>query len=371
VGAEVRGFDARQYVRPRKSLKVMSTEIQMAFAAAQMAVEDARLATEQLDPTRLGVVFGSEMFYGDIPELGDLYAACMVNGQYDHARFGPSIAAHLFPLWMLKYLPNMAACHIGIAHNAQGPNNTIVLGEVSSALALIEAASVIQRDLADVVIVGGTGTRLSMTNLMYRGAVEVSRREEDPQRAARPFDADRDGMVNGEGAGGLVLESLLHARRRGAPVLARLLGWASGFGEPGEGNQLRKRAVAEVIEQAIERAGIDRRQVDHVHAQGLSTREDDAVEAQGICRALGEVPVTASSSYYGHLGAAGGAVQLITATLSVEHGVVPATANFSRPDPECPVQVVHGAARSRRAPAVVVVNAARTGQATAVVLGLP
>ena len=198
-GAQLKDFDAKQYVKPRKALKVMCREIQTACSAAALAVDDAGLNAAETDPDRKGAVFGSQMLYGDINDFNDLFRGSTQDGEFSFYQFGQTFPSRMYPLWMLKNLPNMAACHIAIAQDARGPNNTIVLGEAGSLLALDEAARVIQRDAADVMIVGGTGTRIEITGWIYRGVLNLSQRNDDPAGASRPFDADRDGMVNGEG----------------------------------------------------------------------------------------------------------------------------------------------------------------------------
>ena len=163
-GGELKDFDARSYVKPRKAIKLMCREIQSAFAAASLAVEDAQLDANATNPDRFGVTFGSEMMYGSPDELALLFQNS-ARGECDMALFGERFTQDLFPLWMLSYLPNMAACHIAIGQQAFGANNTIVQGDASSLLAMIEAVSVIRRGWCDVMICGGTGTRL---NVIYR-----------------------------------------------------------------------------------------------------------------------------------------------------------------------------------------------------------
>ena len=133
-GAEVVGFEPKKYVKPRKSLKVMCREVQMGFSAAALAVQDAELDTAALNPDRLGVVYGSEMLYCELESLSDLFGECQVDGDYQFELFGELAQARMYPLWMLKYLPNMTACHVGIAYDGRGPNNTIVNGDASNLL---------------------------------------------------------------------------------------------------------------------------------------------------------------------------------------------------------------------------------------------
>ena len=367
-GGQIPDFDPRQYVRPRKSLKVMSREIQLGFAAADLAVTEAGLGPGTVEPERFGVVFGSDMIYAELEDLEQTYRRSARDGQFDFLLWSEAIHEELHPLWLLKHLPNMAASHIAIAHDARGPNNSIVLGDVSSLLAIAEAASVIRRGWADVMLAGGTGCRLHPSALVARGDSLLSHRADDFQAACRPFDRDRDGLVNGEGAGTIVLEAREHAERRGATIRGELLATASRC-EPGAHHRgLSGRSLRQAIQSACDAAGLEAGAVGHVNAHGVSTVEMDRVEAGAIAAELGDVPVTAPKSSFGHLGAGGGTVELVASLLGLERGLVPATLNYQTPDPECPVNVVHGTPLADRPPTAVKVNLSTTGQAVAVVV---
>jgi 3-oxoacyl-[acyl-carrier-protein] synthase II len=183
--------------------------------------------------------------------------------------------------------------------------------------------------------------------MAYRGDSDLSHRNDQPACASRPFDAGRDGLVNGEGAAAFVLESRQHAQRRGAPILARVLSSASAH-EPLQVNQLLQpqplagSAVRRVLIESLRRAGLEAADIGHVNAHGLSTIADDRYEAQAIHAVLGDVPVTAPKSFFGHLGAGGGAVELAASILGLNAGEIPATLNYGQPDPACPVNVIHG-----------------------------
>ncbi len=246
-GGEVIDFDPKNYVRQRKSLKVMSRDIQLAFAAAEMACTQARHHENPINPERLGIVFGDDMIPCELSELVPAYRSCIIDGCFDYKRWGEASMAEIFPLWMLKYLPNMPACHIGIAQDARGPNNTLTLGDVSSLSAATEAVRVIERGAADAMIVGGAGSRIHPTMLFRGGLFELSRRSDDPAGASRPFDATRDGMVNGEGAGAFVFEGAEHARARGAAPLARILGYCAAFEPAANGRSLQGVAIRQAI----------------------------------------------------------------------------------------------------------------------------
>lgn len=371
LGAEVDHFEPQQFVRPRKALKVMSRDIQLAFAAADLAATQAGLDGSHIDPDRLGIVFGADLIAAELDEMINAYRACMVDGQFDFQRWGQRAMAELFPLWMLKYLPNMPACHIGIARDARGPNNSLTLAEVSSLAALTEAVRIIERGQADAMIAGGTSSRNHPTIWVRRGAYQLSQRIDEPAAACRPFDADRDGMVHGEGAGAFVLESREHAEARGAKILARILAFSHAFEPHRPGQPLQGVAIRAAIRQALDRAGLRPSDLGHVNADGLSTTLDDQVEAQAIRETLGDVPVTAPKSFFGNLSAGTGAVEMAASVLALEKGAIPPTLNYVRPDPACPVNVVHGKPAPLGNPVALVVNHSRVGQSVAVVIAAP
>jgi 3-oxoacyl-[acyl-carrier-protein] synthase II len=375
IGGEVRDFDPRRYVRPRKSLKVMSREIQFAYTAADLAMTDAGLApgqgaASQCDPDRLGVVFGSDMIYCEIDEMIEAFRTCLPDGRFDFSRWGPQAMPQIYPLWLLKYLPNMPACHVAIANDARGPCNAPTLGDASSLAALAEGFRLIERGAADCVIVGGTGCRLHPTCLTFRSNQWYSTWQGAPEEASRPFDQERCGQVPGEGAGALILESEEHARARGAKALARVLAAVSRYEpvhneRPPEGIAIRASIAA-----ALGEARMAPTEVGHVGAHGYGTIPHDRAEAHAIRDMLGDVPVTAPKSYFGNLGAGSGAVEMAASILALNSGRVPATLNFEHPDSECPLNVVQNGTTSRASTALVL-SQATTGQALAVVLAAP
>ena len=367
-GGQISNFDPKLYVRPRKSLKVMSREIQFGFAAADLAMIDASLPFGAVDPDRFGVVFGNDMIYGDLEDLESTYRRACRNQSFDFPLWAGAIHEELHPLWLLKHLPNMTASHIAIAHDARGPNNSIVLGDVSGLLAVAEAASVIERGWADVMLAGGTGCRLHPTALVARGNALLSHRTDDFRRASRPFDRDRDGLVNGEGAGVIVLESRGHAQRRGARIRGRLLATASRCEPLARRNGLSGSSLRLAIRCVLDKARLTQGDVGHVNAHGVSTIDIDRIEAVAIAAELGDTPVTAPKSAFGHLGAGGGVVELAASILGMEAGVVPMTLNYETPDPLCPINVVHGEALAGRPGTAIAVNVCSTGQAAAIAI---
>jgi 3-oxoacyl-[acyl-carrier-protein] synthase II len=370
IAGEIPDFDARQYVdkKDRRGLKVMARTIQLAVAAAQCALNDGAVDKSKLDPTRFGVEFGSGLIASELPEMVDAakVSANCAPGVVDLEKWGEQGIPAIQPLWMLKYLPNMLACHVSILHDAQGPNNSITESDVAGVLALGEAYRILTRDGADFFLVGGAESKINPLSMVRQCLFEaLSRRNEAPQQACRPFDRGRDGLVLGEGAAVFALEDLEHARRRGARVYAEVVGFGSAFDRRQNGEGL-----ARAVQAALADAGIGADEVDHVNAHGLSTRAADAAEARGLARVFGNrrVPVLAVKSYLGNAGAAGGPLELAASVLGLHHGAVPATLNYEQADPECPVNVVAGAPQPVSRPYVVKVGFTQMGQCAAVVI---
>jgi 3-oxoacyl-[acyl-carrier-protein] synthase II len=368
VGAEVKDFDARAYVKHRKSLKVMSRDAQLGVAASVLACRDAHIEEGGIDPERFGVVLGADRICSAIQESVGPYRASLVDGRFDFSRWPTAGMAAAYPLDFLKVLPNMIASHVSIVHDARGPNNTIHHADVSSLLALIEAVHVIQRGMADVMITGGASSLVTPFDWLLHCTVrELSRRQANPAELMRPFDADRDGQVRGEGAAMFILENRRHAEARGASILASVRGCGSSS-EPRNGAAIEGAGLERAIRAALRESGIGPRMLGHVNAHGLSTVDDDPVEARVLQACVPNVPVTAPKSFFGNLGAAGGAMELAASVLSFHDGRVPATLNYHRPDPACPVEVIHDRPLTGARPAALAINWTRIGQAAAVIV---
>jgi len=357
----------KKHVRARKNLKVMSRDIQLGFAAADQACLDAGTDQQPLDPERTGVVFGADMIALELDELVSSYKTCTPDGRFLFDRWGEGMKS-LYPLWMLKYLPNMSACHVGIMQDLRGPNNTMVLGEVASLAAITEAVRVIERGMADIMLAGGVGCKVQPMVWVHQQALPFSNRGDEPARACRPFDRDRDGIVNGEGAATFVLQSRESAASRGAKPLARILAFATAFEPCRNGLTLQGNSIRSALRQVLSRAGLKPSDIGHVNAHGMSTIPDDRIEAQAIADVLGDVPVTAPKSYFGDLGAGSGAVEMAASVLALQHGQVPPTLNYENPDPECPVNVVHGEPIPEDKGVCLVMNHSRFGQAVVIAL---
>lgn len=368
IGGEVRGFNPKDYIVQRKTLKVMARDSQIGIAASVLACQDAGIAPGKVDPERFGVVLGADRICGSLEDSEAPYRKCIQQGQFDFRLWGTEGMANSFPLSFLKVLPNMIASHVSIVQDARGPNNTIHQGDVSGLQAIVEAARVIQRGAADVMIAGGASSRATPLDWAIHCVVgRLSRRNDDPATVLRPFDADRSGEVYGEGAAVFVLESRRHAEARHARVLARLLGLGVAceayHGRAVQGIGLRRAMALALKEARLSPAGIG-----HVNAHGMSTLADDPVEAHAIRDVAPNVPVTAPRSYFGNLGAAAGAMELAASVFSFASGLVPKTLNYQRPDPECPVPVIREEHLTASRPSALAVNWTRIGQAAAIVL---
>jgi 3-oxoacyl-[acyl-carrier-protein] synthase II len=372
IAGEVPDFDAKKFLSKenRKSLRMMARTIQLAVACAELALADGAVDKSKLDPTRFGIEFGAGLIASELPDLADAarVSANCKPGVVDLEKWGDQGIPAIQPLWMLKYLPNMLACHVAIFHNAQGPNNSITESDVASLLALGEAFRILMRDQGDFFLVGGAESKLNPLSLVRQCLFEpLSRRNDAPEKACRPFDRDRDGLVVGEGAGVLVVEELEHAKRRGARIWAEVLGFGAAFDRKRNGDGL-----ARAIRAAMQDAGVGPDDLDHVNAHGLGTRGADLLEARALRATLGDrkepIPVFAPKSYFGNLGASGGVVELIASLIGLSHGMVPGTLNCESPDPECGLRVPLGPPRPMSRPCFLKVNFTEPGQCGAVVL---
>ncbi|TWU32804.1 beta-ketoacyl-[acyl-carrier-protein] synthase family protein [Novipirellula artificiosorum] len=344
IGAPVIGFDAKRFVKPRKAIKVMCREIQLSFAASMMAVDDAGLSGDlpassdgPIRPDQIGTVFGSEMLFGPPTELVDAFIDCISeNGSVIESQFGAAAMRKVMPLWMLKYLPNMPACHVGIALNAHGPNNTLVLGDTSAPAAMMEAISCIQRGTATWVMSGGCGTRINTTRMNYRNDLPTADVSDPISASSRPYDQASAGVVGGEAAVSFVLESMETARCRGANPLAEVVAMASRFVASG-GMSLAKRsnlnhpsgirgsaqAIELAVGEAIRKANLATADIGFVVSHAMGDPLMDEQERRALERCLPGVPLVTPIGLVGHCGAASGSIEVLVAVVALSRKVVP------------------------------------------------
>ncbi|MDX2198923.1 MAG: beta-ketoacyl-[acyl-carrier-protein] synthase family protein [Phycisphaerae bacterium] len=345
----------------RKAGKIMARDIELAVAAAHFALMDAGLKTKcilergdapgpsNIDSARFGANIGAGLICADLPELAGALASAAPEGTFDIKLWGvPEVEGgrtrmeNLTPLWLLKFLPNMLACHVTIVHDAQGPSNTITCGEASSHLAIGEAFRTIARGVADVCICGGAESKANPMALVRQSLGQrLSKRNDDPARACRPFASDRDGTATSEGGGLVILEELEHAKARGARIYAELVGFgasndASSVGFPTKPHP-EGRGVATAIRKALRDAKINASDIDLIVPMACGTREHDASEARGLAAAFGShlpsASVMAINGGVGNNGAGTGAIDFIAAALAIKNQTLAPSINAEPIDP--------------------------------------
>jgi 3-oxoacyl-[acyl-carrier-protein] synthase II len=256
---------------------------------------------------------------------------------------------------------------VSIVHDARGPSNSIVAGDASGLLALIEAADIVARGHADVMLAGGASSTFAWMDVLWHNGARLSRRVDEPERACRPFDADRDGWVAAEGAAIFVLETRANALARRVKPIAKIAGYGRRYEPSTDSYQPTGRGIQQAILGALEAADAKPDDIGHVNAHGLSTELDDRIEAEAIRETLGDALVTAPKSLHGNIGAGTGAVELAVSLIGLQHGVIPPTLNYDTPDPKCPVNVVTELTPSPT-PSALVLNHRTTGQAVSLLV---
>ncbi|MBT6721626.1 MAG: beta-ketoacyl-[acyl-carrier-protein] synthase family protein [Planctomycetaceae bacterium] len=326
----------------KKGSRLMCREIQMGVASAQHALNDAGLNPEVYNPDRIGIVYGCDYILSHPQEFREgVRASLDDDGGFEFDNWAENGMPNLNPLWLLKYLPNMPASHIGIYNDLRGPSNSLTMREASSNLAIGEAICTIQRGDADLMISGATGTRIHPLRTVYVNRQEVlASNRLEATKASRPFERDREGMVIGEGAGSFVLERLEHALEREAKIYGEIVGFGSSTVINTDFTPQFEQAISNVIEQALNTAGMTADQIGHVNAHGISKIATDRAEARAINAAFGnQKPVVALKSYTGNMGAGSGAVELIGSLEALRKGFLFRTLNYDTPDPECNIYV--------------------------------
>lgn len=336
IAAQVRDFDPSEYIPPREARR-MDPFLQFALVATMQALDQAQLPLDS-EADQIGVIFGTS--------VGGLETILTT-----HETMAKKGARWVSPLSTVSMAPNIAAGTIAIKTGARGPNFCISSACATGTNAIGEAWEIIRRGDAQAMIAGGSEALILPLVLGGFDRVQaLSRRNDEPQKASRPFDAQRDGFVFGEGAGALILEELDSARERGVEILAEIIGYGASSDAyhviaPPEGGSGAALAMA----RALKKAQIEPHEVDYINAHGTATVLNDKAETEAIKDVFGEyayrVPISSIKSMTGHLMGAAGAVEAIVCVKTIEEGIIPPTINYEYPDPDCDLDYVPNEAR--------------------------
>jgi 3-oxoacyl-[acyl-carrier-protein] synthase II len=354
ISAEVRNWDITDIGEDAERWKYRGRHTKFAAGAAKKAVQDSGVLDRQLDPTRFGVYLGSGEGQQDFDCFTKMMAAALDGDKLDVARFTKAGLETLHPVVELEQEPNMPAGHLASMFDAQGPNANCLTACAASSQAIGEAAEIIRRGDADVMLSGGTHSMIHPFGVTgFNLLTALSTRNDEPTKASRPFDRDRDGFVLGEGAAMVILEDLERAKARGAKIYGEVL----GYGSTADAFRITDthpegRGASSCIRMALDDAGLGIDQVHYINAHGTSTAVNDKVESLAIKSVFGDqaykIPVSSTKSMMGHLIAAAGATELIICLKAIENNVLPPTINYDTPDPECDLDYVPNVAREAR-----------------------
>jgi 3-oxoacyl-[acyl-carrier-protein] synthase II len=337
IAGELKGFDPTRYVN-RKEVRRLDDFLIYALAASEMAIADAGLAIVAAEAHRTGVIIGSAI--GGLSTMEKEKEAILLGGPRKMSPFAiPSVLA------------NLAAGHVSIRFGAKGPINCSVTACASGTCSIGDAGRIIAGGHADFMIAGGVDAAVTpMCVAGFNAMRAISKRNDEPEKASRPFDRDRDGFVIGEGCGVVILESLSHAQRRGARIYGELAGYgntsdAFHMAAPPDGHE----GAARCMQVALEDAGMNASDIDYINAHGTSTQMNDAFETEAIKTVFGEharaLAVSSTKSMTGHLLGAAGAIEAIFCLKAIGEGVLPPTINLDYPDPDCDLDYVPHRAR--------------------------
>ena len=351
ISAEVRDWDVSQAGLDPEVWKLRGRHTKFAAGAARQAVLDSGVLDARIDPTRFGVYLGSGEGQQDFLCFARMMTSALRHGEFDLALFTKAGLEWLHPTIELEQEPNMPAGHLAALFNAQGPNANCLTACAASSQAIGEAVEIIRRGDADAMLSGGTHSMIhpfGVTGFNLLTALSTS--NDQPTKASRPFDRDRDGFVLGEGAAMVVLEELEHARKRGAAIYGEL----TGYGSTADAYRITDthpegRGATRCIQLALADAGLNAEDIHYINAHGTSTSVNDRVETLAIKNAFGpqayRIPVSSTKSMMGHLIAAAGATELIVCLMAIRDRVLPPTINYETPDPDCDLDYIPNAAR--------------------------
>jgi len=337
IAGEVKGFDPAAYIEA-KEIKKMDRFIHLALAASQMAMDMSGLKITPENAERVGVIVSAGI--GGLPAIEKYHKVYLERG-----------FRKITPFYIPMLIINEAAGHISIRYGAKGPNISLVTACATGTHSIGDAFKWIQRGDADAMIAGGTESCICVTGVGGFNAMKaLSTRNDEPERASRPFDAERDGFIMGEGSGIVVLEEMELAQKRGARIYAEVI----GYGASGDAYHITSPApngdgAARCMKMAIKDAGIEPTEMGYINAHGTSTKFGDELETIAIKSVFGDyahtLPVSSTKSMTGHLLGAAGGVEAVITVLAMDRGILPPTINLENPDPECDLDYIPNKAR--------------------------
>ncbi len=352
ISAEVRDWSITDIGEDTERWKHRGRHSRFAAGAAHQAMQDSGVLGT-VEPPRLGVYLGSGEGQQDFDTFTRMMTNALREGDFDVAEFTKHSLKNLNPMAELEQEPNMPAGHLAAMFDAQGPNANCLTACAASSQAVGEATEIIRRGDADVMLSGGTHSMIHPFGVTgFNLLTALSTRNDEPERASRPFDRDRDGFVLGEGASMVILEELEHARARGAQIYGELL----GYGSTADAFRITDthpegRGAISCIQMALRDAELNPDAIDYINAHGTSTNVNDKVETLAIKQTFGDlaykIPVSSTKSMMGHLIAAAGATELIVCLMVLRDGVLPPTINYETPDPNCDLDYVPNEARDK------------------------
>jgi 3-oxoacyl-[acyl-carrier-protein] synthase II len=356
IAAEVAGFRLEDYIDRSERWVDHSRNSKFALAAASMAIKDSGLldGTSDLNRRRFGVYLGSGEGQQDFPRFVHLVHRSTRDGRVDTSEFTRLGVKELHFIREAEQEPGTPSGHLASVFGARGPNANCLTACAASSQAVGEAFELIRRGNADVILSGGTHSMIHPFGVTgFIRLTALSTRNDEPQRASRPFDRDRDGFILGEGAGMLVLEELEHAKARGAKIHGEIVGYGSSADafRITDSHDEGRGAIA-CMREALEVSRLDPDDIDYINAHGTSTNVNDSIETLAIKRSFGEaaytVPISSTKSMMGHLIAAAGSVEAIVCLLTIRDGMLPPTINLENPDPECDLDYIPNEARHKQ-----------------------
>ncbi len=349
---KIQSFVPKSY---RKAVKLMARDIELSVVAACEALIDSGIITKgidpekiNVDPTRMSINLGSGIISCDLVELAPAVAAGINDGKFDMRKWGTDGFPLITPLWLLKYLPNMLACHIGIIHDIQGPSNSITCAEAGAHLSIAESAQIIARGDSDIALAGGAEAKVNPLIMLRQCLLKraTSQSNDNPDAACRPFDAAATGSVFGEGAGIVILENEQKAQNRGAKIYAEIagVGQSNNLNPAYEHLEPDGYGLQTAIEKALEDAQIKPQDLDLIIPHGTGIPADDLAESKALEAALGDevrrIPAWPTKSMLSTTGAASGVLDVIAAVYAMKEGRIPAAKNCDKKAIGCNLNIV-------------------------------